>query len=67
MSKEKTPKKRRITIELDDQLQSELDSVKQGTSLGFPEMGKVGLIKVIREWHRTGAVVAESMPSQTAA
>jgi hypothetical protein len=66
MSKASTPKKRRITIEIDELLQTELETAKQGTGLGFPEMGKVGLIKVIREWRKTGTVIAEALPPAAA-
>lgn len=65
MSREQPTKKKRISFEIDEQMQKELETATQGTGLGTPEIVRVGLTKVIREWRQTGAVVVESlkMPS----
>lgn len=67
MSTAKPPKKRRITIEVDERLQRELEEANLGTGLGYPEMGRVGLIKVIREWRATGGVMVQALPNAATA
>lgn len=67
MSTTAKTKKRRITIEVDELLEEELNACTSRTGLGRPEIGKVGLIKVIREWRKTGSITAETLPDVVAA
>lgn len=55
-------KKRRITIEVDGRLSALLESAKENTGLGLPELGRMALIKVVRELKQTGRIVADAMP-----
>ena len=61
MSQEQPTKKKRISFEIDEEMQKELETATQGTGLGCPEIARVGLTKVLREWRKTGAVVVESL------
>lgn len=66
MSKNAPAKKKRVTFEIDEALENDLVACAARTGLGRPELGKVGLIKVIREWRKTGAVIAENLPEAAA-
>lgn len=67
MSEEQPTKRKRISFEIDEDLQKEMETATRGTGLGFPELGRVGLIKVLREWRITGTVVAEALPPHSQA
>ena len=67
MSTTETPKKRRISTEVDGHLEEELTVCANRTGLGRPEIMKIGLIKVLRELRETGTVVAETLPAAMAA
>ena len=58
--------KRRVSIELSPMLAAQLEEARELTGLGLPELGRIGLIKILNELRQKGRIATEMMPRATA-
>lgn len=66
-AKHSLKKQRRINIVVDERLHSKLEAAQGRTGLGLPEMGRMGLIKIICELEKVGKIVADALPDEPSA